>query len=220
MPIAKNRILYEDDDLLIVNKRSKELTVRGAGRVGKLPLFDFLLQEYPAIVAVHRLDFETSGTVVFAKSAEVLEMIRATNFEGWQKVYTALVMGRVDRKAGTVRKRLEPRTGGKVLVDAETQFTVLEKFGNSSLVEATIETGRYHQIRKHMAFLGHPLVLDHVYGHKKFNQVFTREFRQRNFFLHASRLVFPHPRTGKRVEVECPLPPLFAGIVKTLRSLM
>ena len=218
MPFSPYRILFEDDHLLIVDKLSKELVVRGKGKMRKLPLLDLLKEDYPGLRAVHRLDFETSGALVFAKSKEALDAILKSDFAGWKKIYTTLVMGRLSKDLGVISKKLSARMKG-TLVPATTHYRVLERFGNSSLIEAKIETGRHHQIRRHFAAIHHPLVCDDEYGHRKFNNVFTQEFGYRTFFLHASMIEFPHPITGEKVHIESPLPKTFAGIVKKLKSL-
>jgi len=217
MPIASDRILYEDEHLLAVNKLSGELTVRGKGKVGKLPLLDFLKQDYPGIKAVHRIDFETSGVVVFAKNSNVEQKILNNKFDQWKKTYVTLLMGRVRRNSGAICKKLPAR--GRGVVEAETLYTVLDMFANSTLVECVITTGRHHQIRLHFAGIGHPLVLDSEYGHGKFNQVFRQELGYSKFFLHASKLSFPHPITGETVSIDAPMPKSFSACIKTLRSL-
>lgn len=218
MSIAADRILFEDEHLLAVNKLCGELTVKGKGRVVKLPLLDFLKQDYPGIKAVHRLDFETSGVVVFAKNGSVEKEILNKKFDQWKKTYLALVMGRITRKGGAIRKNLPAR--GRGFVDAETLYTVLDRFGNSTLVECAITTGRHHQIRRHFEHIGHPLVLDKEYGHAKFNQLFRQELGFSKFFLHASKITFPHPMTGKTMTIEAPLPKTFDSCIKKLRSLV
>jgi|TARA_Y100000310_G_scaffold175693_1_gene175787 23S rRNA pseudouridine955/2504/2580 synthase len=217
MPIASDRILYEDEHLLAVNKLCGELVVKGKGKVGKLPLLDFLKQDYPGIKAIHRLDFETSGVVVFAKNAEVERKILSNKFDQWRKTYTALLMGRIAKKQGAIRKKLPARERG--LVEAETLYTVLDLFGNSTLVECVITTGRHHQIRRHFASIDHPLVLDREYGHGKFNQLFRQELGFSKFFLHAAEISFPHPMTEEIVRIKAPMPKSFAACVKKLRTL-
>jgi 23S rRNA-/tRNA-specific pseudouridylate synthase len=191
--------------------------VRGKGKVGKLPLLDFLKKDYPGIKAVHRIDFETSGVVVFAKNTEVERKILSNKFDQWTKTYVALVMGRIHRNSGAIRKKLPARSKG--FVDAQTLYTVQDVFANSTLVECVITTGRHHQIRRHFAGIDHPLVLDKEYGHGKFNQLFRQELGFSKFFLHASKISFPHPMTGKTVCIEAPMPKPFSACVKKLRSL-
>lgn len=221
MTISKDRILYEDEHLLAVSKRSGELSVKGKGRVrGKESLFDFLKKDYPGLRAVHRLDFETSGVMVFAKDKKTEEKILNNKFEQWEKTYVTLVMGRIERNSGAIRKKLPSRSGARAsMIPAETLYTVLDRFANSTYVECVITTGRHHQIRRHFAGIGHPLVLDKEYGHPKFNQLFRQEFGYSKFFLHASKLSFPHPITGEKVIIEAPLPKPFAQCIARLREL-
>src|SRR3989338_8998204 len=108
MSISSDRILYLDDALLAVNKRSGELVVRGAGEVGKLPLLDFLKKDYPGLQTLHRLDFETSGVVLFARNSAVAKQVLASKFDGWKKIYGLLVMGRV-KKRGVIDMPLSAR---------------------------------------------------------------------------------------------------------------
>lgn len=217
MSISPDRFLYEDDHLLAVNKRSCELVVKGKGRVGKLPLLDFIKQDHPGIRAIHRLDFETSGVVLFAKNKETEVAVLNTKFDQWEKTYETLVMGQVRRRKGAIRTKLPAR--GKGTVEAETFYTVLDTFANSTYLECKITTGRHHQIRRHMASIDHPLVLDREYGHGKFNQLFRQELGFSKFFLHAKTLTLPHPRTGEVITIEAPQPKQFAACLKLLRSL-
>jgi RluA family pseudouridine synthase len=214
MPISRDRILFEDPHFLAVNKLAGELAVRGAGALQKLPLLDFLKKQYPGLRPVNRLDFETSGVMLFARSKDALERAIATPME---KRYRALVAGRLERREGDIRFALPARTQGTI--PAHTHYRVLEQFGNSALVEATIATGRHHQIRQHFAKIGHPLALDHVYGDKKFNNVFTQEFGYRRFFLHAASLSFEHPLTHESVSIRAPLPKAFEDLLRRLRIL-
>jgi 23S rRNA pseudouridine955/2504/2580 synthase len=218
MPIDSHRILFQDDHFLAVNKRSGELVVRGSGKTEKLPLFDFLKRGIPELQVLHRLDFETSGIVVFAKTKAIQAVILNTKFDQWKKLYKALVMGRFDRSSGVIRHSL-PSRESKEMIPAKTRYRVIERFANSSFVEAEIETGRRHQIRQHFAKIEHPLALDQVYGHEKFNRLFTHELGYRKFFLHASGLSFPHPITGETVSIEAPVPRAFEEVLARLREL-
>lgn len=263
MGIDERRILYADDYLLAVNKLAGELVVRGKGAVGKLPLLDFLRKQYPGLRAVHRLDFATSGVVVFARSRSVLQKILDTKFAQWEKMYWGLVKGgpkregviriplptrgqkHSSRKSGrpgvmvrcpagrpfvdrltasylrvTKQRGHEPSPGGsgEECVPAETRYKVLEVFGDASLVEAVMVTGRHHQIRRHFAAIGHPLALDDVYGDQVFNRQFTREYGYHRFFLHAARLRFPHPVTGEILTIAAPLPRVFEECLGQLRG--
>jgi len=217
MTIDSRRILFSDDSLLAVNKLSGELVVAGAGTSDKLSLLDFLRKDYPGLKPLHRLDFETSGVVVFARTKQVAEAVVTSKFKGWKKTYVTLVAGRMPRPSGAIRTPLPSR--GEGVVPAETVYRVLEVFANSCLVEADITTGRHHQIRRHFESIGHPLLLDEEYGNKGINRVFTREFHLRKFFLHAAKLSFPHPVTGQLLTIEAPLPRVFEGVLKQLKKL-
>ena len=219
MPIAKDRILFEDQWLLAVSKLAGELVVQGKGRLDKLPLLDFLRKDHPGLLAIHRLDFETSGVVVFAKSKGVLGTILAAKFAGWKKEYVALALGVLKRTEGTITFPLPARSGeGKVA--AETSYVVQEAIGPVSVLRVTIERGQRHQIRRHLSMIGHPLILDDVYGIAKANKEFGKFLKLQRFFLHASRITFPHPMTGKQIEIVCPMPKTFGVVLEKMRRLV
>ena len=215
------RTLYTDADLLVVNKLAGELVVAAekltAKDRGNLPLYDFLHKDNPGLRVVHRLDFGTSGVIVFARKAEVVKHIRDSKFEGWKKCYRMIVHGKVDPKTGTITKSLPARTHDQ-LVEAVTHYKVLAILGDYSFVETQIETGRKHQIRQHMASIHHPLVLDPLYGDARRDRPFKKKFKYRKFFLHAQSLDFPHPITGKMIHVEAQLPKAFDEALQKLRS--
>lgn len=214
--INPQRILYRDEHLLVVNKLSGELVVTASGE-GRKPLFDFLKREYPGLRVLHRLDFATSGIVVFARTAEAVRRVRESKFAGWKKCYRALVAGKLEKGNGTITKPLRARTHGG-LVPAVTHYKVLEAFNDASFIEACIETGRKHQIRQHFASIGHPLLLDPLYGDKKADVAFQQKYRYRRFFLHATELTLPHPITGAEISLKAPLPPAFEDVLTALRS--
>lgn len=217
MSIDARRILYCDEHILAVNKLAGELVVRGKGLVGKLPLLDFLRKQYPGIRAVHRLDFETSGVVVFARTRQALANILNKKFDQWEKVYVTVVSGRPQRER-VIRFSLPARSRDQQ-VPAVTRYKVREQFSDAAFLEVCMEEGgRRHQIRQHFARIGHPLVLDAVYGNRVINQQFTREYGYHRFFLHAARLSFPHPMTGKIMTVEAPLPRAFEECLERLRA--
>ena len=215
MPIARDRILYEDEHLLAVNKLSGELVVKGSGKMEKLPLFDFLKKEYPGLRALHRLDLETSGVILFARTKEAYEKVMETKFAGWKKFYRAILLERMDRKRGEIAKPLPARMSGTP-IPSLTKYSVLRAYTHATYVEAEIETGRHHQIRKHFAAIGYPLLLDDLYGQKKLNRLFTQEFGYHRFFLHAVCTELPHPITGAKIVIEAPLPKPFVDVLKRL----
>ena len=213
------RTLYSDNDLLIVNKLAGELVVAAEkpqkGERHHLPLYDFLHKSNPGLRVVHRLDFGTSGVLVFARSAAVMKTIRESKFAGWKKIYRALVHGHLEQKTGIIKKPLPARTRDD-LVEAETSYRVLRQLRDVALVEAQITTGRKHQIRLHFAGIHHPLVLDPVYGDPRRDRAFKKATKYRRFFLHAYALDLPHPVTGKVLHITAPLPRAFQEMLDKL----
>lgn len=207
--------MYQDEHLLVVQKLGNELTVAAGGN-GKLPLFDFLKKAVPGLRVVHRLDFGTSGVIAFAKTAEAVRKLRESQ-DRWTKRYRCLVAGRVVESEGVIRRALGARTHeGKV--DAFSRYRVVGAWPLASDVEVTIETGRKHQVRQHMAMIGHPLLLDPLYGNAEKDKAFRRKFKYDRFFLHAECLMLPHPATGKMMTFTAPLPAPFEKVLKELRE--
>ena len=228
------RVLYEDDDLVAVDKPAGMTVHPGAGaRAGTL--VNALLHRYGRLSSaggplrpgiVHRLDKPTSGVLLVAKNdeahARLAEQFRRLQLE---KRYLALVHGRLPRAHDTIRlpvardlvRRTRMTTRRRQGRAALTEYRVLGSAGGFTLAEALLHTGRTHQIRVHFAALGHPVVGDTLYGA-------PRELRWGNvtrptlnrIFLHAARLRFQHPRTGKVVEVRAELP---AELEELLRAL-
>lgn len=215
--ISPDRILFEDEHLLVVNKLGGELVVAADGGEGKEPLYDFLHNTRPGLRVVHRLDYGTSGVLVFAKNADTVLKIRESKFAGWKKTYRTLVAKPMKNKFGTIHRKLPARTKNE-LVDATSHYRVLELFPHATYVEVDIDTGRKHQIRQHLKFIGHPLLLDSLYGDPRIDRVFKRKYKYRRFFLHASSLTFPHPITGKELKISAPLPKAFDEVLQKLRK--
>lgn len=218
MPISRDRILYCDDAILAVSKLSGELVVKGAGKVQKLPLLDFLKKEYPGIHPLNRLDYETSGVVLFARSKRILAECLTKKFAGWKKTYRTIVAGRIDRDQGQITFPLPSRMKNEEKIPAVTRYRVLQRFANATDVEVEIETGRHHQIRRHFSMIKHPLVLDDVYGDEKFNRKFSKHTGYRRFFLHAWRVQLPHPDTGREIKIEAPMPRVFEQLLERLAT--
>jgi len=217
MPISKNRILFQDQWLLAVNKLGGELVVKGKGAVQKLPLLDFLKEEYPALFPVHRLDYETSGIVVFAKNRAVLKTVIEEKFAGWIKTYEAIVLGHPRKKEDTISFSLTPRSG-KGTVDAETKYRIIELLETCTFVELQFERGQRHQIRRHMAAIHHPLLFDDKYGDIRVNRKLSRPLKMNRFFLHASSISFPHPVTKETIKIACERPASFDRAIKKLKK--
>src|SRR5204863_6689181 len=209
-------VLYEDADLIVLNKRAGISVHPGAGR-NRGTLVNALLahcknlsgvggKERPGIV--HRLDKETSGCVVVAKNDFAhLELSRQFAARRVDKIYLALVAGKLRRGSGTIvaaiarhrvhRKKMTiAREGGR---EARTDFKVVRSGGGASLLECRLHSGRTHQIRVHLQHLGHPILGDIVYGGRRAGD-FSRQM------LHAWKLAFDHPRTKGRMHFEAPLP--------------
>lgn len=228
----KLRIIYEDDALIVVEKKNGLLTVPVNQKSSETTVFS-ILKEYVkkqsyrnTVHVVHRLDRETSGLLVFAKSPELQEYMRTY----WRQLvtkrtYVALVEGKLEKKEGKITSWLteNPRTalvssspvdnGGqlaitnyKVLKESNLQTDEMDLGAAYSLVELNLETGRTNQIRVHMASMGHPVVGDRKYGHGNESSPIDR------LCLHARVLEFIHPMTEKKVRFEASTPKEFARI--------
>lgn len=219
--IDPKRILFQDEHFLAVHKLSGELVVRGKGPLGKLPLLDFLRPQFPGIRPVNRLDFDTSGIVLFARTKGALAAMMPGEEEQslqMEKTYRTIVAGVLPLKVGAIRAPLPSRIT-KQLVPAETKYKVLEVFEVfATYAEASFVRGRHHQLRRHFAAIKHPIFLDPLYGNQKLNDVFTKRFRYCKFFLHAVRLSFVHPYTKQKIVIEAALPAAFEAVLKKLRE--
>ena len=230
----KLRIIYEDDALIVVEKKNGLLTVPVNQKSSETTVFS-ILKEYVkkqsyrnTVHVVHRLDRETSGLLVFAKSPKLQEYMRTY----WRQLvtkrtYVALVEGKLAQKEGKITSWLteNPHTamvssspvdnGGQLAI---TNYKVLQELelgvesqeSDISLVELNLETGRTNQIRVHMASIGHPVVGDRKYGNGNESSPIDR------LCLHARTLEFIHPMTEKKVRFESAIPKEFTRIVKNV----
>lgn len=222
-------IVYEDGDLIVLNK-PKGLVVHPAAGHWSGTLVNALLHHCrdslsgingalrPGIV--HRIDKDTSGLLVVAKNDFAHQSLAAQlQDHSLARVYVCLVTGGMRADSGTVdapigrhpadRKRMAVVADGRPAV---THWQVLERFSGYTLLECRLETGRTHQIRVHMAHIGHPIVGDMVYGRKK------PELGQDTQCLHARAITFRHPRSGETVTLTCPLPPYLEALIHQLRA--
>lgn len=219
-------VLYEDQDLAVVDKPCGLAVHPGAGRRGGT-LANFLLHRYPQIAGVggpgrpgivHRLDLDTSGALIVAlNETAYLHLSRAFADRQIQKTYLALAYGRPDPAAGTVdlplgrhrqeRKRMTVRGDGR---PARTHYRTVASANGICCLELDLETGRTHQIRVHLKAIGHPLIGDPAYGEARWRGLPKRlQAPLRRFprpALHAWRVVFDPPRGGGSLEVEAPVP--------------
>jgi 23S rRNA pseudouridine1911/1915/1917 synthase len=221
-------VLYEDEDLLVVNKPPGLAVHPGAGRPGGT-LANALIARLPDLASlgeglrpgiVHRLDKDTSGLLVVARSPRALASLREQIASRTAaRTYLALIRGRPPHRAGTIDAPISrhPRHRTKMAVvprgrPAVTKYRVVESFARYSLVEASLVTGRTHQIRVHFAHLGHPVAGDRVYAPGRDELGIGRQA------LHAWRLQIRHPGTGARLTFEAGPPPDFTGAVAQARA--
>ncbi len=220
-------ILFEDDDILVVDKPAGLVMHPGSGN-WQGTLLNALLHHAPQLAGipragiVHRLDKDTSGLLVVAKTLEAqTDLVRQLQARSVKRHYLALAHGSVARD-GVVdapigrhpvqRTKMAVVGGGRV---ARTYYHVLERFAHATLLECALETGRTHQIRVHMTSIGHPLVGDPVYGPRKAAQGMPAFARQA---LHAWRLALVHPLTRSEIGWEAPPPGDFAQLLAALRG--
>ncbi len=217
-------IVYEDDDLVVIDKPAGMVTHVGAG-VKSGTLVNALLHHIGRLSSaggelrpgiVHRLDRMTSGLVIAAKNDFTHRALaEAFKSRAVHKTYTVLVHGRVAGESGEVKKpigrdprrRVRMKVGGLGPREAITRYRVLRRFRHFTLLEAEPKTGRTHQLRVHFSSMGHPVVGDTLYGAPSKLNVAGREERtlERNF-LHAAKLEFEHPRRDERLRFEAALP--------------
>lgn len=226
-------ILYEDEHLLVLNKPAG-LAVHGGSGLS-LGVIEALRQARPHakfLELVHRLDRETSGCLVIAKKRSALLVLQKRmrggddDEEGMGKRYRVLVKGRWKGGHHRIEAPLQKNTlsSGERMVRVSrdgkpsiTEFEVLERFDDCSLVEATLLTGRTHQIRVHCEHAGHPVAGDLKYGDEAFNKT-IRDRGLRRMFLHAYRLDFSHPADERAMRVEAPLDGALENILAVLRG--
>ena len=221
-------ILYEDEDVIVVNK-ARGMVVHPAAGVSRGTLVNALLAHCKDLSGingalrpgiVHRLDKDTSGVMIAAKNdAAHRSLAEQIQEKTAKRVYWAILTGNIAEVEGVIHGAIgrNPKDRQKMAVvresgkDATTNFRVLERFGAYTLVECRLLTGRTHQIRVHMAYIGHPVVGDPKYGAKKC------PFSIEGQALHSKTLMFTHPRTGERMEFEAPLPQDMQMILDELR---
>ena len=218
-------VVFEDESLLVINKPAGLVVHPGNGNWSGT-LMNALLHHVPGVEAipragiVHRLDKDTSGLLVVAKTLEAqTDLVRQLQARTVKRQYFALAAGPIER-AGMVDAPIgrHPTQRIKMAVVANgrpaiTRYRVIERFAACTLVECFLETGRTHQIRVHMASLGHPLVGDPVYGRVSPKlPVFARQA------LHAARLGLVHPVSGETMRWEADLPEDFANLLAELRG--
>jgi 23S rRNA pseudouridine1911/1915/1917 synthase len=220
-------IIYEDEDIIVIEKPQGLIVHPGAANE-RGTLVGALLARYPEIAnipiaakrrgIVHRLDKDTSGIILAARNAQAMHNLMA-QFQARtvEKTYTALVerppktpTGRIDApiaRDASDRKRMAVQRGGRPAI---TEFTTTQRYKDGrTLLRIRLLTGRTHQVRVHMAFIGCPIVGDSTYG-------FRSQRLLRGQFLHATRLCFDHPSTGQRLCFDSSLPPRLTAVLEQL----
>jgi len=223
-------VVYEDEHVIVVNK-PVGMVVHPAPGHPDGTLVNALLYHCGKSLSgingelrpgiVHRIDRDTSGLIIAAKNdAAHLSLAAQLQDHTLARTYSAVVVGGFKEDSGTVNAPIgrHPVDRKKMAIDrkngreAVTHWSMLERYSGAALIECRLETGRTHQIRVHMASVGHPLLGDVVYGAKKPYPGLAGQC------LHARKLRFIHPATGAPVEVECPLPDWFGAVLEKLRK--
>ena len=220
-------IIYEDDDILVVNKQKGMVVHPGNGNLDGT-LVNAVLNHCKGNLSgiggeirpgiVHRLDKDTSGLIVIAKNDKAhINLSKQIQDRKVKKIYTALVRGIIPEDTATIdmpigrsntdRKKMAVRKDGK---EAITHIKVIKRYEKYTLIRVKIDTGRTHQIRVHMAEIGYPVVGDEVYSNGK------NEFNVHGQMLHSTSLDFIHPITGKQMHFEAPLPKYFEDVLNKL----
>ena len=222
-------VIYEDKDIIVVNKQ-KGMVVHPANGNPDGTLVNAILAKCKDTLSgiggeirpgiVHRLDKDTSGLLVIAKNDKAhINMSKQIQDRKVIKKYIALVKGVIGENTATIdmpiarstkdRKKMAVDKNGK---EAITHYKVVQRYDKYTLLEIKIDTGRTHQIRVHMAYIGHPVVGDMQYSNGK------NEFGIEGQMLHSKYLEFDHPITGKRLKLEAPLPEYFEQVLKELEG--
>jgi 23S rRNA pseudouridine955/2504/2580 synthase/23S rRNA pseudouridine1911/1915/1917 synthase len=236
---VKIDIIYKDEYIVIINKSAGMLTVADRLNIENVHLQSLLRLKYGEIFTIHRLDRDTSGAIIFAKDAESHKIL-SEQFEtrDVQKHYLAIVdgtppeYGLIDEplaESQTKRGVMKVYKKGKPSL---TEYNVVKQFGRCSLIAVLIHTGRMHQIRVHMAHIGHPLFVDAVYGRREafyLSELKGRKFKLRKLeeeerphisrqTLHSHILKIHYPKTGEKMSFEATVPKDMAALIKQLEK--
>ena len=231
-------VLYEDDDLICVAKPAGTLTIPDRYDKRIPNLFHLLEDAYGKIFVVHRLDRDTSGVVIFAKTPEAhRELNEQFMNQTLTKIYHAVLQGVVSRDSIDIdipiaadqilKGRSRPSARGK---ESLSRLRVLERYRNATLVEVDLVSGRHHQLRVHVSAIGHPLLIDDFYGTQ--TEFFVSSIKKRynlkkheeeiplidRITMHAYSIEFDHPTSGDRIKVVADYPKDFAALVSVLRK--
>ncbi len=238
MKRQRPQVLYYDDDLIVVNKPPGVLSIPDRFQKDRPHVRGILERRFGRLYVVHRLDKDTSGVMLFARTAEAHRALSLQfEYRRVEKVYHAVLSGIVEQDALEVDFPLlpDPRRPGRMIPsargkEARTSIRVLARFQIATYVECRLTTGRLHQVRVHCAALGHPLLVDPDYGGAPafFLSSIKRRYKLAQdevelpllarLPLHALGLGFEHPRTGQWMRVEAPLPKDFRALLHALQK--
>lgn len=223
-------IIYQDDDIAVINKQ-QGLTVHSGGGTNGGTLVNALLYHLDKLSGingvirpgiVHRIDKDTSGLLVVAKNdAAHVNLAKQIQQKTAKRIYLALLEGVVKDDNGLIdtfiarsdKDRKQMAVSSQKGRRAVTEYKVLRRFDNYTLCEFSLKTGRTHQIRVHAKYLGHPVVGDKVYGYKK------QKFDLNGQLLHAYKLILTHPKTNEVMEFTAPLPDYFNDVLSKLKEI-
>jgi RluA family pseudouridine synthase len=232
------KIVHEDSSIVVLSKPAGVYTIPDRYDKKALNLYHYLKEKYGTIFTVHRLDKDTSGVIVFAKTAEAHKNLN-TQFEKHEvkKLYHIIIEGTfrenemdidIPIAPSPVKKGLSmPSARGK---ESLTRLRVLERFRTATFCEVDLVTGRHHQIRVHCSTIGHPLLIDDLYGNKKefFLSSIKRKFNLKKncdekpiisrITMHAKHLQFKHPLSNEEVSYDCDYPKDFTALLQVLRK--
>ena len=221
-------IVYEDDDIAVINK-PQGLTVHAGAGTGDETLVNALLFKLDNLSGingelrpgiVHRIDKNTSGLLVVAKNDEAhVKLAKQIESKECKRIYVALLEGVVKSDGGRIETKIDRDKKNRTLMAvssagrvAITDYKVLQRYKNNTLTEFSLLTGRTHQIRVHAKHIGHPVVGDSEYGYK------NQRFKLNGQLLHAEKLILTHPRTGKVMEFTAELPDYFKEVLRKLEK--
>ncbi len=210
-------LLYEDAAVVAVHKPAWSVVHPTRGAAGATVLVRALADQLgQRVYNVHRLDRQTTGVLLFARSAEVAAVLSSQIRDGqWRKTYLGLCRGLIEQELRVDRGVKEDGLRREAL----TEVVPLEHLcGRYTLVRAVPRTGRRHQIRYHLRHVGHPLVGDTSYGKGPINRFFRDTFGLQHLFLHAETLRLPHPVEHRLLQLEAPLAPHLAEVLRQLRG--
>lgn len=241
--LSKKEIVFEDGDLLIVNKNPGLNVHPGDHKTKEVSLIEQVEDYYAGALnsltfkpsLIHRIDRDTSGIIMIAKKKQALTKLSAEfkKKNALKKTYFAIVLGKLSRKSGTITKKLKrienAKNENKVQVsdtgqEAISHYKLLDEYNVAlpewkqiiSCVEVTIETGRMHQIRVHMAALWNPILGDKIYGNKQLNAYFSKHYNIWRQMLHAWKIEFFHPVRNKKMALQARLKEDMQGFIDTI----